>query len=129
LVQNFYASQISPDGLSQEKRDKIEKNARVAKDGLTNYFQLPARGLTPPQDIKVGGENEVAISWNSALADKDPISHYEVFNGKELVGTILHIPQTTTAPFRYTGSSKADNYKVVTVDKAGNRAESEEIVV
>jgi hypothetical protein len=125
LVQNFYASQITPDGLNQEKREKIEKSGKIAKDGLTNYFQLPATGLTPPQDIKIKAGTEMEISWNSALADKDPISHYEVFNGEELVGTILHIPQTTTDPFRYTGSSNADNYKVVTIDKGGKRAESE----
>ena len=31
LVQNYYAAQIAPDGLSQEDRQKIEKNAGVAK--------------------------------------------------------------------------------------------------
>jgi aryl-alcohol dehydrogenase-like predicted oxidoreductase len=129
LVQNFYASQITPDGLSQEKREKIERSGKIAKDGMTNYFQLPASGLTPPQDIKVGVENELEIRWNSALADKNPISHYEVFMGEEMVGTVLHTPQTTTDPFRFTGRSNLDNYKIVTVDKAGNRAESEEIIV
>jgi len=74
-------------------------------------------------------ENEVDIRWNSALADKDPISHYEVFMGEEMVGTVLHTPQTTTDPFRFTGRSNMYNYKVVTVDRAGNRAESEEIIV
>ena len=96
---------------------------------MTNYFQLPHSGLTPPQDIKIGGVNEVEISWNSAMADKDPISHYEVFMGKEMVATVLHTPQTTTDPFRFKARSNAENYKVVTVDRAGNRAESEDISV
>ena len=125
LVQNFYAAQITPDGLNQEKREKIEKSGKIAKDGLTNYFQLPATGLTPPQDIKIKAGTEMEISWNSALAADDPLSHYEVFHGEELVATILHIPQTTTAPFRYKGTKKEGSYKVVTIDKGGKRAESE----
>ena len=125
LVQNFYASQITPDGLSQEKREKIELSGKIAKDGMTNYFQLPARGLTPPQDIKIKAGTEMEISWNSALASDDPLSHYEVFHDEELVATVLHTPQTTTAPFRFKGTKKEGSYKVVTIDKAGKRAESE----
>jgi len=125
LVQNFYASQITPDGLSKDKRDKIELSGKIAKEGKTNYFQLPARGLTPPQDIKINGGTEMEISWNSALAANDPLSHYEVFNGKELVATILHTPQTNTDPFRFKGNTGAGKFSVVTVDRAGNRAESE----
>ena len=125
LVQNYYAAQIAPDGLSPEKREKIEKMGKVAKDGKTNYFQLPYEGLTPPQDIKIMKTGERSISWNSALADKDPISHYEVFKGEELVATVLHTPQITTDPFHYKGGLQKGRYKVVTVDKAGNRAESE----
>ena len=67
------------------------------------------------------------ISWNSALAADDPLSHYEVFNGEEQVATILHTPQTTTIPFRFKGTKKEGGYKVVTVDKAGKRAEIEVI--
>jgi aryl-alcohol dehydrogenase-like predicted oxidoreductase len=129
LVQNFYASQIVPDGLSQDKRLKIEKSGKVAKEGKTNYFQLPYRGLTPPQDIQVLGREEMEITWNSALAAAAPLSHYEVFHGKEQVATILHEPQTTMDPFRFNGSKKKGSYKLVTVAKAGNRADSEEIVV
>jgi aryl-alcohol dehydrogenase-like predicted oxidoreductase len=127
LVQNYYASQIAPDGLSQEKREKIEKSGKIAKDGKTNYFQLPYMGLTPPQDIKIHKGGEIKISWNSALAANDPLSHYEVFNGEELVATILHTPQINADPFHYNGNLKQGNFKVVTVDKAGKRAESEVI--
>jgi hypothetical protein len=129
LVQNYYAAQIAPDGLSREKRMKIEKNARVAKDGQTNYFQLPFVGLTPPQDISIQGGKETSISWNSALAADDPLSHYEVFRGEELVGTILHTPQTTLDPFRFNGPMEKGLYRVITVDRAGNRAASEAIEV
>jgi aryl-alcohol dehydrogenase-like predicted oxidoreductase len=129
LVQNFYAAQIAPDGLTREERQQIEKNAGAAKDGQTNYFQLPYRGLTPPQDIRVTGVDAPEITWNSALADSEPLSHYEVFMGRELVATVLHTPQTTTDPFRYKGARGGGRYSVVTVDRAGNRAESKEIAV
>jgi aryl-alcohol dehydrogenase-like predicted oxidoreductase len=125
LVQNYYAAQIAPDGLSQEDRKRIEKNAGAAKGGQTNYFQLAYRGLTPPQDIKIAAGNVTEIRWNSALAADDPLSHYEVFNGSELVGTILHMPQTSTDPFRYKVPRGGGKFRVVTVDRAGNRAESE----
>lgn len=125
LVQNYYASQIAPDGLSEEKRKKIEKNATVAKEGQTNYFQLPFVGLTPPQDLLLLGGDEVEITWNSALAADDPLSHYEVFNEAKLVATILHTPQTTTDPFRYRASGVSGKFRVVTVDRAGNRVESD----
>jgi aryl-alcohol dehydrogenase-like predicted oxidoreductase len=129
LVQNYYAAQISPDGLSMEKRLKIEKSGRIAKDGMTNYFQLAHQGLTPPQDIMVKGTGELEISWNSALAGEDPLSHYEVFLEDELVATILHEPQVNTEPFRYNGNNKTGTYRVVTVDRGGNRAESEVLEV
>jgi len=124
LVQNYYAAQIDPDGLSQAEREKIERNARVAKDGLTNYFQLPNRGLTPPQDIQVTAGQDLEISWNSALADSEPLSHYEVFKDGELVATILHTPQITADPFHFRGSLKRGSYTVFTIDRAGNRAGS-----
>jgi hypothetical protein len=129
LVQNYYAAQIAPDGLNREQREKIELSGKAAKDGMTNYFQLPYLGLTPPQDIQVAGEEEVEITWNSALAGNDPLSHYEVFAGKEQVATILHQAQISTDPFRYKGSKKKGPLKVVTVDRAGKRAESEIIRV
>ena len=128
LVQNYYAAQVAPDGLSQEQREKIELNGRVAKNGMTNYFQLPYLGLTPPQDIKVAGTGEVEITWNSALAGNEPLSHYEVFAGEEQLATILHEPQVSTKPFRYKGNQKKGPFKVVTVDRAGNRAESETLM-
>ena len=129
LVQNFYAAQIAPEGLSEAERERIEKRARVAKEGNTNYFQLARRGLTPPQDVQVTTGPEMEISWNTALADSEPLSHYEVLRDGQLVGTILHTPQVTADPFHYKGNLKRGSYRVVTVDRGGNRAESEELVV
>ena len=129
LVQNYYAAQIAPDGLSEEKRRKIEKDGKIAKEGKTNYFQLAHRGLTPPQDIKISGTKKIEISWNSALAADDPISHYEVHRGDELVATILHKPQTSTDPFIYKGDRGHGKFKVLSVDRAGRQAESELLTV
>ena len=75
--------------------------------------------------MKIEEGNPTEIRWNSALAADDPLSHYEVFKEKELVGTILHTPQTSTDPFRYKVPQGGGRFRVVTVDRAGNRAESE----
>lgn len=125
LVQNYYAAQIKSGSLTEERRLEIEKSTAHVKEGKTNYFQSPYEGLTPPQNIQVMGDKELEITWNTAYAADAPLSHYEVFGGKELLATILHTPQTTTDPFRYKGNLKQGSYKVVTVDRAGNRAESE----
>ncbi len=41
LVQNYYASQIAPDALNEDQRREIEKIGAKARNGETNYFQLP----------------------------------------------------------------------------------------
>jgi len=125
LVQNYYAAQIKPGSLTEDRRLEIEKSTAHVKEGKTNYFQTSHEGLTPPQNIQVKGEKELEITWDTAYASEAPLSHYEVFSGQTLVATILHTPQITTDPFKFKGSMKQGDYKVVTVDRAGNRAESE----
>ncbi len=125
LVQNYYAAQIEPGSLTEERRLEIEKSTAHVKEGMTNYFQTSHEGLTPPQNIQVRGETELEITWDTAYAAGAPLSHYEVFRGKELMATILHTPQITTEPFKFKGNMKQGTYKVVTVDRAGNLAESE----
>ncbi|MCK4749013.1 MAG: aldo/keto reductase, partial [Bacteroidales bacterium] len=56
LVQNYYAAQIPPDGMSKKKRMEIEELTGRIKDGQTNWFQLPKTGLTPPNNIKINGK-------------------------------------------------------------------------
>jgi len=83
LHQNFLAAQVTPDGLSASDREDIEKMARQAKEGKTNYFQIPEGGLTTVQDLafiqtREGEERKITLTWNSAYAGNDPIDHYEI---------------------------------------------------
>jgi aryl-alcohol dehydrogenase-like predicted oxidoreductase len=127
LVQNYYAAQIEPGGMSEDERLALEAKMGGFKEGKTNYFQLPKTGLTPPGNLKITRNANVEITWDSAYADEAPLSHYEVLRDGELVGSVEHIPQTSREPFRFTDDAIAGSYKVVTVDKTGNRSESEEL--
>lgn len=124
LVQNFYAAQIEPDGMSAAERDKIEQFASNVKDGKTNYFQaVEKQALSGPRNLQI--ENS-KITWQSALADNDPISHYEIIVDGQQVGTVNHNPQVLKSrPFTFDLKETGDNISVATVDKAGNRAETQ----
>lgn len=125
LVQNYYAAQIETEGISEKRRTEIEESTRYVKDGETNYFQLPHKGLTPPQNIKISGKKEIEITWDSALAGSAPLSHYEIFSGTKLLGKVKHEPQTTRTPFKYNGTNGEGILKVVAVDHSGHRAGDE----
>ncbi len=127
LVQNYYASQVKQGGLSDKRRQEIEKSSRFVKDGKTNYFQLPYEGLTPPQNVALKQKDHVEIRWDTAYAANDPLSHYEVLQNGKLIGTVSHQPQVTRDPFIYVDKEKGTSYRVVAVDQAGNRAEGEEL--
>ncbi len=129
LVQNYYASQITPGGMSKESRQRAEESTRPVKNGETNYFQLPKRGLTPPEHIRIGGTTNVEISWDSAYAADAPLSHYEVWRNGVKIGEVKHLPQTTTEPFLFSFAGSRGSFRMVTVDCEGNRSESEEIRV
>ena len=121
LVQNFYAAQIEPDGMSATERKRIEEQAKSVKP-KSNYFQaIEKESLSAPRDAKI--TNDV-LTWNTALADEEPISHYEVFRDGELLAKVEHKPQLLKSqPFSYT-LDKPGNVVLATVDKAGNRAET-----
>lgn len=123
LVQNFYAAQIKPDGLNEKRRGEIEKSTSQVKEGKTNYFQAPYEGLTPPRNLKVSGTKEIEITWDSALASSAPLSHYEIFSDKELLGKVEHSPQTTRTPFSYKVSGVKGKISLVAVDSSGQRSE------
>jgi predicted aldo/keto reductase-like oxidoreductase len=127
LVQNYYASQIKPEGLSEKRRTEIEESTRHVKDGKTNYFQLPHQGLTPPQNVHLKQTDHLEIRWDTAYASNDPLSHYEVLRDGKPVAKVSHQPQVTREPFIYTDKLQGKTYKVVAVDKAGNRAEGENL--
>ncbi len=120
LVQNFYAAQVAPDGMSVAERKRIEEQAKAVKPE-SNYFQVIEKSkLSAPRDVKLDGKS---LTWQSALADDEPISHYEiVVNGKE-AGKVKHQPQILKSkPFSFL-LEELGEIEVVAVDKAGNRSE------
>ncbi len=122
LVQNFYASQIEPDGMSADDRKRIEMQAALIKPE-SNYFQdVPKEKLSGPRNLQL---SDNTITWNTALADDDPISYYEVFIDGEKAGKVEHKPQTLKSrPFTFALNKRGGNIMVKTVDAAGNVAET-----
>lgn len=122
LVQNFYASQIEPDGMSADDRQRIEKQAALIKPE-SNYFQdVPKERLSGPRNLQL---LDNTITWNTALADDDPISHYEIFVDGEKAGKVEHKPQTLKSkPFTFALNKTGRNIVVKAVDAAGNVAET-----
>ena len=118
LVQNFYAAQISPNGMSADERKKIEEQAGKIKPG-SNYFQaIKKEGLSAPRDLKI--ENN-KVTWQSALAGDEPISHYEVLVNGEIEGRVEHTPQLLKSkPFSIDLKNATHKVEVAAVDKAGN---------
>jgi len=133
LEQNLSAAQINPSSLNDTDRMEVEKMTRVVKEGKTNYFQLPDRGLTAPGNFKAnqrrsGADRIVELSWDTAFAGNVPLKTYEVWRDDKKVGSVNHKPQTSKAPFVLNekvsdGTSHA--YSVVAVDTAGRQARSE----
>lgn len=123
LVQNLYASQINPNGLTSEERVKIEKMAAGIKEGKTNYFQIDKIGLTPPQDLSVIRENgKLKICWQTAFAGDNPISHYDILIDGKKIGEIKHLPQTLKKnPFVFEAETiDYTEIAVCTVDNGGS---------
>lgn len=129
LVQNYYASQIKPDGMSQKRRAEIEELAGTVKGGQTNWFQTPKAELSAPGNVMLEIKNDLQITWDTAYAADAPLSHYEVYREGKKVATVKHHPQVSKDPFSFRDESKGSAYQVVSVDMAGNRAESETLNV
>lgn len=121
LVQNFYAAQIQPNGMSAEERLKIENQAKLVKP-KSNYFQaIEKSGLSTPQNIKLA-DNKIA--WDTAIAGDNPISHYEVIAGDKIIAKVEHKPQTLKSkPFECAMPETSDAIKVAAVDMAGIKNE------
>jgi hypothetical protein len=111
--------------MSEADRMELEARTGSVKDGQTNWFQLPREELSPPRNVKVLNGDELEITWDTAYAADAPLSHYEVFHGDRKLATVSHQPQITKQAFQFKATAGAGTYKVVTVDKDGNRAESE----
>ena len=129
LTQNISSAQIKPKGLSESERGDIEKLALNAKEGKTNYFQVHEGGLTEATDASAlkGDDNAVKISWNTAYAGNHAVKSYEIFRDSEEIGKMEHKPQIDNNPFTFIDKSSGDQkheYKIVTVDQAGQKTET-----
>ncbi len=137
LKQNISAAQIQPDGLSESDRLEIEKNASTIKDGRTNYFQLAAENLSPPNEPLIMQElrddqRVVKLTWQTAYAGREPIQNYEIWRDNQKIGQVQHIPQTSKEPFAFEDNlndKDTHEYKILTVDRSGNDAPTEKLIV
>lgn len=136
LEQNLSAAQIRPDGLTETQREDVEKMARAAKEGKTNYFQIDEGGLSPVQSISFTQSNKdqrsVELNWSTAIAGDAPIERYEVWRDRKKIGEVKHQPQTTPEPFKFydnPGDLAGHLYQIYTVDAKGQKAETEGITV
>jgi len=137
LEQNLSASQIGPESLSATDRAAVENAARQAKGGKTNWFQIPAEPLSAPRDAAVAQERQdrkriIQLTWQTAYAGDQPIRRYEVVRDRGKVGQLAHRPQIDKTPFAFEETLADDSahvYRVVTVDAAGRRAASPDLVL
>ncbi|PNW26123.1 aldo/keto reductase [Formosa algae] len=123
LTQNYYGAQVKPDSMSQEKRRSIEAKTAKAAGERTNFFQLDKIDMTAPRDVKKDMANgSTKITWQTAYAAANPISHYEIMLDDKLVGKVDHKPQVLKSkPFVFE-TNESGHFRVYTVDKAGHRA-------
>jgi hypothetical protein len=126
MEQNLLAAQVLPNGLSVSDRRAIEKITSAVQDGKTNYFQLPHQALTAPRDVAVEQTPQMArVTWHTAYAGDEPVSHYEIVRDGQKIGQVAHHAQTTKAPFVFEDEKAGDGarkYEVAAVDIAGRRA-------
>lgn len=133
LTQNMAAAQVTPNMLTGSDRAEIEQAAAAVKGGQTNWFQVESQPLGAPRDAEVSLEKHddarlARITWQTAYAGDQPLSHYEVWRGQEQIAQVEHKPQLTKEPFAYEDALTGDteySYKVVAVDTEGRRAEAE----
>jgi aryl-alcohol dehydrogenase-like predicted oxidoreductase len=124
LVRNYYAAQIEPDALSENGRRELEKIGARARNGETNYFQLPDTGLTPPRNARITRTDSVKLTWDTSYAGDESITHYEIVSDGKVIGTVKHLPQTSKDPFSYQTRSGKE-FQVVAVDAIGRKAATE----
>jgi hypothetical protein len=132
LMQNMSAAQIRENSLGQTDRDEIEALAYAAREGQTNWYQEKKVPLGAPREVRQSIENRdgdrvVQLSWQTAYAADDPIEYYEILRNDQSVGQVPHKPQTTKEPFVFEDAVQEGgslDYRVVTVDRAGNKAVS-----
>jgi len=130
LEQDLAAAQVPPQGLSDGDRRAVERVAASAKEGRTNYFQLPRQELTPPREAAArqemrDGRRHVRLQWQTAYAGDEPILSYEIWRDREKVTAVAHKPQTTRQPFVFEEAiedKSAHLYQIRSLDAAGRSA-------
>jgi hypothetical protein len=134
IEQNLSAAQIRAESLSNTDRKSIEQIAVRAKQGQTNWFQLPQQPLGAPREVAVAVETEGTarfskVSWQTAYAADEPVTQYEIRRDGQPVGRIAHQPQTSKKPFVYREAfdGKAHSFEVVTIDRTGRQAPSQAV--
>jgi hypothetical protein len=120
LIQNFYAAQISPNGMPEVERKRIEEQAQEIKPN-SNYFQIEKVGLTAPGNLRKDGDK---VIWDTAFAGDAALATYEVLVNGIKTGELPHQPQTLKSkPFAFeTAINDGDKVEVVIVDQSGGRA-------
>lgn len=137
LTQNLSAAQIQPESLAQTDREEIEQLAQKAREGRTNWFQLEGTEPGPPREAassidKKDGETVVRLSWQTAYAGDQPLSHYEIRRDNSTIAKVSHHPQTTKQPFVFEESlpsGQGREYTIVSVDNSQRTAASDPVVV
>ena len=126
MIQNYYACQIEPNGLTASERQEIEHLAAGIKNGKTNYFQMEKEELAGPRMLKkTDKEGKHIITWQTAYAGDDPIDHYEIMIDGKLAGQLVHQPQILKSkPFVFETSISGREILVAAVDKQGKRIEA-----
>jgi aryl-alcohol dehydrogenase-like predicted oxidoreductase len=130
LEQNLSAAQIRAESYSRIDRDEIERLALRAREGRTNWFQVPLEPLGAPRDSALavenrGGKRIVRLSWQTAYAAEEPIAQYEIKRDDQVIARVEHRPQTSRQPFIFDDphtERDRHTYRVVTVDRAGRSA-------
>jgi len=126
LVQNLQAAQIKPDALTIKQRRDLEKLGLKAKEGKSNYFQVDYKALTPPSNIRFTKQDKIKISWDTAVAGDEPVSHYEILKDGKKIKEIRHFPQVSNEkPFTFETEVSGKEYVIAAVDVSGRKAVSD----
>lgn len=133
LTQNIIGAQVKPLAMSNEDKKKIEALATNAKEGKTNYFQLPFQQLSDPREpIVIVVENQSLITWQTAYAGDAAIDHYEIWRDDKLVAEIPYEPQTSKSPYLYVdkfGNATPKKYVIKAVDTLKREAATAPVLV
>jgi len=137
LSSNLKAAQINWGGLTENERKRIELITAKIGNGKTNGFQEQGNHLIPPGNVKVSSsiskkKMSNIITWYTAYAGSAELDFYEIYRNDKLIATIPFTPQITQEPYQYDDpvrKGEVSDYKLAVVDKTGDRAFTESIII